>query len=124
MLAIRYVLRDAMADFSILYRIRSLRSLLKFLRSSVGSDDSIRLFLRSPTIPELRVVVLYFSHLQSLLGGSNFSLKAIKQIAQLGSNVPDNSPNQGLYIPVQSMIRENLEMVKDIRNKFDGGFWE
>ncbi|CAL9136865.1 unnamed protein product [Musa textilis] len=54
MLAIRYVLRDAMADFSILYRIRSLRSLLKFLRSSVGSDDSIRLFLRSPTIPELR----------------------------------------------------------------------
>ncbi|URE34201.1 heat stress transcription factor [Musa troglodytarum] len=55
MLAIRYVLRDAMADFSILYRIRSLRSLLKFLRSSVGSDDSIRLFLRSPTIPELRV---------------------------------------------------------------------
>ncbi|THU46046.1 hypothetical protein C4D60_Mb09t00840 [Musa balbisiana] len=54
MLAIRSVLRDAMADFSILSRIRSLRSLLKFLRSSVGSDDSIRLFLRSPTIPQLR----------------------------------------------------------------------
>ncbi|CAL9777669.1 unnamed protein product [Musa acuminata subsp. burmannicoides] len=54
MLAIRSVLRDAMADFSILHRIRSLRSLLKFLRSSVGSDDSIRLFLRSPTISQLR----------------------------------------------------------------------
>ncbi|KAJ8458012.1 hypothetical protein OPV22_030938 [Ensete ventricosum] len=53
MLAIRSVLRDAMADFSILYWIRSLWSLIKFLRS----NDSIRLFLRSPTIPELRGVL-------------------------------------------------------------------
>ncbi|RRT55977.1 hypothetical protein GW17_00009138 [Ensete ventricosum] len=52
-LALRSGLRDAMADFSFV-RTRGLRNLLKFFRSIAGSDESIRLFRHSQTIPELR----------------------------------------------------------------------
>lgn len=54
-LALRCGLRDAAADFSFL-RTRGLRSLLKFLGSISSSDESIRLFCHSQTIPELRGV--------------------------------------------------------------------
>ncbi|CAD5190250.1 uncharacterized protein LOC135598957 [Musa acuminata AAA Group] len=60
-LALRSGLRDAMADFSFL-RTRGLRNLLKFFRSIAGSDESIRLFRHSQTIPELRVVPVLFQN--------------------------------------------------------------
>ncbi|WOL13115.1 hypothetical protein Cni_G21884 [Canna indica] len=60
-LALRSGLRDAMADFSFL-RTRGLRNLLKFLGSIAGSDESLRLFRHSQTIPELRVVPVLFQN--------------------------------------------------------------
>ncbi|XP_074565372.1 uncharacterized protein LOC141821893 [Curcuma longa] len=60
-LALRSGLRDAAADFSFL-RTRGLRSLLKFLGSISSSDESIRLFCHSQTIPELRVVPVLFQN--------------------------------------------------------------
>ncbi|KAG6517877.1 hypothetical protein ZIOFF_021276 [Zingiber officinale] len=60
-LALRCGLRDAAADFSFL-RTRGLRSLLKFLGSISSSDEAIRLFCHSQTIPELRVVPVLFQN--------------------------------------------------------------
>ncbi|XP_072993035.1 uncharacterized protein [Typha latifolia] len=60
-LALRSGLRDANADFSFL-RTRGLRNLLKFLRSIAGSDESIRLFRHSQTIPELQVIPVLFQN--------------------------------------------------------------
>lgn len=55
-LALRSGLRDAQADFSFL-RTRGLRRLLKFLRSSAAaaaSDESLRLFRHSQSLPDLQ----------------------------------------------------------------------
>ncbi|KAL3630723.1 hypothetical protein CASFOL_023707 [Castilleja foliolosa] len=60
-LALRTGLREACAEFSFL-RIRGLRSVLKFLRSVAESDDTIRLFCHSQSIPELQVVPVLFQH--------------------------------------------------------------
>ncbi|CAO2838557.1 unnamed protein product [Amaranthus hypochondriacus] len=60
-LALRSGLRDARAEFSFL-RVRSLRCLLKFLRSVAGSDSTIRLFCLTQSLPDLQVVPVLFQH--------------------------------------------------------------
>lgn len=59
-LALRSGLRDARADFSFL-RTRGLRCLIKFLHSVAGSDESVRLFRHSQTVPELQGLCFYLS---------------------------------------------------------------
>lgn len=68
-LALHSGIRDATAEFSFL-RLRGLRSLLKSLRSIANSDDAIRLFRYSQTLPELQgigVSSLDFSYCRSPL---------------------------------------------------------
>ncbi|OAY64685.1 uncharacterized protein LOC109727612 [Ananas comosus] len=63
-LALRSGLRDAQADFSFL-RTRGLRRLLKFLRSSAAaaaSDESLRLFRHSQSLPDLQVIPVLFQN--------------------------------------------------------------
>jgi hypothetical protein len=74
-LALRSGLRDARADFSFL-RTRGLRGLIKFLHSVAGSDESVRLFRHSQTVPELQGRCFYLSISESVavfshLSGSN-----------------------------------------------------
>lgn len=52
-LALRSGIRDATADFSFL-RLRGLRNLLKSLRSIANSDEAVRLFRYSQSLPELQ----------------------------------------------------------------------
>ncbi|PKA46530.1 hypothetical protein AXF42_Ash012663 [Apostasia shenzhenica] len=60
-LALRSGIRDATADFSFL-RLRGLRNLLKSLRSIANSDDAIRLFRYSQSLPELQLVPVLFNN--------------------------------------------------------------
>ncbi|KAJ4806380.1 Impaired sucrose induction 1-like protein [Rhynchospora pubera] len=99
-LALRSGLREARADFSFL-RTRGLRGLIKFLQSVACSDESVRLFRHSQTIPELQVIpVLFQNTLSSTKDNPSVTLDHVFGVDPVKINSPatDNEVSLALRV--------------------------
>ncbi|KAJ3672459.1 hypothetical protein LUZ60_007180 [Juncus effusus] len=99
-LALRSGLRDARDDFSFL-RTRGLKGLIKFLRSVTSSDESLRLFRHSQTVPELQVIpVLFQNTLSPPKENPNITLDHIFGVDPMKINSPPTEKEISLALRV------------------------